>query len=215
MKKRPSILLFGGSFDPIHNGHLAVAAYAGVHLNAAHIVFIPARRSPHKTDAPVADDASRLAMISLAIDGKGCFEVSDCELTRPEPSYTIDTIEYFRCQYGPQAELFWLIGADMVAGLPRWHRIQELLAACRLCIMYRGGMDRPALTPLACHFGPEAVDRLKNDVIETPLVDISSTDIRARMAAGQSVADLVPPQVLRYIEQHHLYRNTKIVPKTT
>jgi len=207
VKKSPTIILFGGSFDPIHNGHLAVAMFAGVHLNADQIIFIPARRNPHKKQAPIADDVSRLTMIHLAIMGKGCFGVSDCELTRPEPSYTIDTVEHYRRQYGPQANLFWLIGADMVAGLPYWHRVKELLTVCRLCIMYRGGMDKPDLTPLVDHFGQTAVDRLKNDMLETPLVDISSTEIRARIAAGQSVADFVPPPVLRFIEQKRLYRD--------
>ncbi len=210
MKKRRSVILFGGTFDPIHNGHLTVALFAGAHLHADRIIFIPARRSPHKKDAPIADDVSRLTMIHLAIMGKGCFGVSDCELTRPEPSYTIDTVAHFRCEYGPQADLFWLIGADMVAGLPHWHRITELLAACRLCIMYRGGMDKPDLTPLVSHFGQEAVARLENDVLPTPLVDISSTDIRTRIAAGQPVADLVPPLVLHYIGKNRLYHGTTV-----
>lgn len=205
MRTRQLIILFGGSFDPIHNGHLAVATYAFEHLDADRLIFIPARRSPHKTLGPSADGDTRLAMIRLAIEGHKGFAASDCELHRPEPSYTFDTVRHFRDQFGDAAQLVWLVGADTIKDLDKWYRIDELLETCRLCIMYRGGLERPQLERLVGAFGAERVRQLQNDILQTPLVDASSSDIRGRIAAGQPVDALVPPQVLASIRQNGLY----------
>lgn len=205
MQTKKNIILFGGSFDPIHNGHLAVASYAFDHLGADRLIFIPAQRSPHKTDSPAADGAARLAMIRLAISGCKGFEVSDCELRRPAPSYTIDTVLHFRDQTAGEAEIFWLVGADVIADLAQWYRVEELLKQCRLCIMYRGGLPRPDLSRLIPAFGTERVRQLEKDLLATPLIDASSTDIRARLAAGNPLADLVCAPVLDYIHQNGLY----------
>ena len=204
-KKRDRIVLFGGSFDPIHNGHLAVAGYAFEHLSADRLIFIPARRSPHKTHGPSADGASRLAMIRLAISGRTGFEVSDCELHRADPSYTLDTVRHFREAVGSAGELFWLVGADAIGDLDKWYRIDEVLAMCRVCIMYRGGLPRPDLGRLVCAFGAERAAQLERDILPTPLVDASSSEIRPRLAAGLPVDDLVPAGVLAYIRDHGLY----------
>lgn len=209
MKTKHNIILFGGSFDPIHNGHLAVAAYAVRQLDGDRMIFVPARRSPHKTSTPAADGAARLTMIRLAIAGHDGFEVSDCELRRPEPSYTLDTVLHFRRQFGDDAEIFWLVGADAIGDLKNWYRINELLDMCRLCIMYRGGMATPNLECLNAPLGPSRVARLQNDILQTPLIDVSSTDIRARLASGEPAAPLVPPPVLDYIHQNGLYSSAK------
>ena len=205
MQRRRNVILFGGSFDPSHTGHLTVAAYAFERLSADRLVFIPARRSPHKSNGPSASGAARLAMIRLAISGRDGFAVSDCELHRPEPSYTLDTVRHFRGQFGSDAELFWLLGADAAADLDRWYCIGELLDACRICIMYRGGMARPDLGRLVSAFGPARVGQLEQDILATPLVDASSTTIRARLAAGEGVDALVPAAVQAYIHAHGLY----------
>jgi nicotinate-nucleotide adenylyltransferase len=212
MQTRPIIILFGGSFDPIHNGHLAVAEYAFEHLDAARLIFIPARRSPHKSTGPSADGAARLAMIRLAIAGRAGFEVSDCELHRADPSYTLDTVRYFREQVGADAELFWLVGADTITELEHWYHVEELFGLCRLRIMYRGGMPRPDLGRLVPAFGPVRVGQLENDILATPLIDASSTEVRFRIAAGAPMDELVPPAVLGYIRQHGLYG---AIPKST
>lgn len=205
MQSKHTIILFGGSFDPIHNGHLAVAAYAFERLEARRLIFVPARRSPHKGAGPRADGTSRLAMIRLAIAGREGFEVSDCELHRAEPSYTLDTVRHFREQVGNDVEIFWLVGVDAVADLDKWYHIDELQDMCRICIMHRGGMPRPDLGRLVRAFGSERVRQLENDILPTPLIDASSTDIRARVAAGKAVDKLVPAGVLDYIRSHALY----------
>lgn len=204
-KKRQRIVLFGGSFDPIHNGHLTVAGFAFEHLAADRLIFIPARRSPHKSSGPSADGAARLSMIRLAIAGRAGFEASDCELHRADPSYTLDTVRHFREQVGAEGELFWLVGADAIGDLDKWYRIGEVLAMCRVCIMYRGGLPRPDLGRLVCAFGAACAAQLERDILPTPLIDASSSEIRPRLAAGLPADDLVPPAVLEYIRQHGLY----------
>lgn len=202
---RQIIILFGGTFDPIHNGHLAVAADAFARLEAHRLFFIPARRSPHKGDGPFASGDDRLAMIRLAIKHHEGFEADDCELRRAEPSYTLDTVLYFRSQFGRTATLFWLVGADAVRCLEHWYRIEQVLELCRLCIMHRGRMPRPDLGRLIPVLGATRVARLEKDILPTPRVDISSTEIRTRLAAGKSVESLVPEPVLDYIHQKGLY----------
>lgn len=202
---KQKIILFGGSFDPIHKGHESVAAYAYEHLDADRLIFVPAKRSPHKTTGPVACGQARLAMIHLAIEGCPGFDVSDCELRRPEPSYTLDTVQHFREVFGVQAALYVLVGADAVAHLERWHQVEQLLSLCRMCIMHRGGMPRPDLSRLIPVLGPERVAQLERDILATPLHQIDSTEIRARLAAAEPVEGLVAPQVLAYIRQNHLY----------
>lgn len=206
MNSKYVVILFGGSFDPIHNGHLAVADYALDHLKADHLIFIPARRSPLKSTGPSADGKIRQEMIRYAISDRKGFSVSDCELRRSEPSYTFDTVRQFRDQFGADADLFWLIGADAIKDIDRWYRVNELLELCRLCIMYRGGIMKPELTSLIPVFGASRVCQLEKDILPTPLIDISSSEIRARIAAGKSIGELLPEKVAEYIRKTGLYR---------
>ena len=134
--------MFGGSFDPIHSGHLHVAHYALQELAADELIFVPAHRSPHKTDFPTSGH-HRFAMIEKAIDGFDGFAVSDCELSRPEPSYTLDTVRFFRNQFGSEAVLHWLTGADQLADLGKWYCVGDLLKECRLSVMVRAGYPPP------------------------------------------------------------------------
>ncbi|MBE0535307.1 MAG: nicotinate (nicotinamide) nucleotide adenylyltransferase [Phycisphaerae bacterium] len=198
-------LLFGGTFDPVHAGHIAVAEFAAAQLRADDVVFIPAKRSPHKHVDPVASGDQRLAMLRLATAGRKRFEVSDCELRREEPSYTLDTVLYFRRRFASEAELFWLIGADMVRDLAKWYRVRELLDACTLCVMHRGGYPPPKLDGLET-LGAERLARLRANVLETPSVDISSSEIRCKVASGEDVTGLLCPAVLDYIKKNGLYR---------
>ncbi len=198
------IILFGGSFDPIHTGHLRVAQHTMRALTADELIFIPARRSPHKTETPVPG-RHRFAMIEKAINGIDGFLVSDCELLRPEPSYTLDTVRFFRDQFGFDVVLHWLIGADQLADLEKWYCVSELLNECRISVMVRAGYPPPDFGRFAEVFSPEIIIRLKGDIVHTPQIDLSSTDIRRRLASGDLLPDALPSSVLQYIQKHHLY----------
>jgi nicotinate-nucleotide adenylyltransferase len=131
--------------------------------------------------------------------------VSDCELKRGEPSYTIETIRYFRKQNGPEAGLYWLIGADQLEDLPKWYRVEELLAECHLCTMVRGGYGLPDMGRFEGIFSPECIERLRRDMLLTPEIPISGTEIREQLRQGRIGPGIVPEQVLEYIRRHGLY----------
>ena len=201
------LIFFGGSFDPIHHGHLIVARAVGEQLGFDRIVLVPAGQSPHKSRifAPAAD---RLAMLKLAVEGQGIFDVSDVEIARSGPSYTIDTLHELHLRHA-QARPAWVIGADMLADLPKWRRAKELVEQFDLVIAPRpmdGVKLETALENVERFFGPEHAQRLRQSVVRTPLIEISSTDIRRRIARGKSIAYLVPAAVNRYIIEHDLYR---------
>ena len=199
------IILFGGSFDPIHRGHIIVAKSAAKQIGSDKVVFIPARRSPHKEFFPNAGDNARLDMISIAISAENTFQVSDCELKRSDPSYTIDTIRFFRQTYPDDTQFYWLVGADMLAELPKWYEIRSIIDECNLSIMDRGGMDAPDMTALEGVITSERVEKLKKNMISTPLEEVSSTEIRAKLAQGQDVSELLDADVLAYIRENRLY----------
>jgi len=199
------IVLFGGTFDPVHLGHTKVAAHARERIGAEKVIFVPAKRSPLKGFIPRASDQDRLAMIVLATSDDPTVQVSDCELKKPAPSYTLDTIRMFEAQHR-QSEFYWLVGADGVDDLRLWHNIHDLLDACNICTMYRAGYERPDFSKYEAIWGAERVQKLERNVIATPLVDVSSTIVRKRIAQGADVSSMLHPAVARYIEQHNLYR---------
>jgi nicotinate-nucleotide adenylyltransferase len=204
------IALFGGTFDPVHLGHTTVAEDAARHIGAEKIIFIPAKRSPLKGFLPQANDKHRLKMIALAIAGKKIFESSDCELKKPAPSYTLETVKQFQAEYGSDTLIHWLIGADSIDDLMYWYQIVELIDACILTTMYRAGCVPPDFTKFEPQWGPKRIEKLQQNVIQTPLIDISSTEIRDRLAAGRDVTDMLCPSVVEYICKNDLYR-----PKST
>jgi nicotinate-nucleotide adenylyltransferase len=204
---KKKIALFGGTFDPVHLGHTAVAAAAAEHIGAEKIVFIPAKRSPLKDSFPEAGYDDRLAMIALAIAGNEKFQVSDYELRKPKPSYTLETVRYFEADYGGKALIYWLIGADSIYELSRWYGIVELIDECNLCVMFRAGCKPPDFAKFKNVWGAARVEKLQRNIIRTPLIDISSTEIRNRLAAGRDVTDMLAPQVADYIRKHRLYQS--------
>ncbi len=189
----------------MHLGHTTVAAFAAEQIGAGEVVFIPAKRSPHKNVFPVASGASRVEMLKLAIAGNAKFSVSSCELERPDPSYTVETVSMFAARYGPDAQLYWLVGADGVGDLARWHSVESVLDMCNLCVMYRAGYPEPDFAQLEC-LGAERVEKLGKHALATPFVDISSTEIRRKLGAGGDVTGLLSPAVWDYIEKNGLYR---------
>jgi nicotinate-nucleotide adenylyltransferase len=205
MAKR-KIALLGGTFDPVHLGHTAVASDAAGQIGAEKVIFVPAKRSPLKGSLPKADDEHRLAMIAIAIAENSSFAVSDYELRKPAPSYTLHTVRKFQADYGSDAVICWLVGADGVNDLQHWFAIEELIDACNLCTMYRAGCEPPDFAGFEGIWGRRRVKKLQRNIIKTPLVDVSSTEIRERLATGGDVADMLHPGVLDYIRKHALYR---------
>jgi len=201
-----AIALFGGTFDPIHLGHAGVAEAAAAQIGAEKLIFVPAKCSPLKGFSPRAGDEDRLTMITLAIAGRDNFAVSDCELKRPAPSYTLDTVRLFKREYGPETSIHWLLGADSIDDLVHWYKVRELIDECNLTTMQRAGYAPPDFERFIPMWGPERVAKLKRNVVQTPLIDISSTEVRRRLAAGEDVHGMLHPGVIEYIRRHELYR---------
>ncbi|MHC4194582.1 MAG: nicotinate-nucleotide adenylyltransferase [Planctomycetota bacterium] len=205
MKQRKAAL-FGGTFDPVHLGHVTVATYVAQYIGAEKIIFIPAKRSPLKNSLPVASDNHRIKMVSLATAENEIFQISDYELNRPAPTYTFQTVSHFQEKLGSDCSIYWLIGADCIDELPHWYRITDLIDRCNLSIMYRAGFKPPDFSRFAGLWDAGCVKKLQENVINTPFVDISSTGIRKRLAAGLEVTGMLHPAVEEYIRKHKLYR---------
>ena len=202
---RQRIGLLGGTFDPIHMGHLLLATHSYDELGLDRVMFIPARLPPHK-GKPTVGAEDRLAMVRLAVGDDERFLVCDCELARAEPSYTIDTVRQLKDSLGGDSELLWLIGSDMVADLPDWHKVGELVKLIEIIVVGRAGQAEPDYSALAPALTVEQIDRLKARAINLPLIDISSTGIRERLRRTKSVRYLVPSSVQQYITDHQLYQ---------
>lgn len=197
--------MLGGTFDPIHAGHLALARVALDQLGLDQVLFVPAGQPPHKRGRPITPAADRLAMVELAIAGEPRFGVSRIEIDRPGPSYTADTAEALLDgdeTDDRQVELTVILSAESFAELPSWHEPGRLLQLVRIAVAPRPGHPRPTPEWLVQRLRGFA-DRVV--VLEGPHLDISATDIRARAAAGLPIKGLVPPPVSAYIEAHHLY----------
>jgi nicotinate-nucleotide adenylyltransferase len=197
--------LYGGSFDPIHFGHLISARSVAEQLGLAKVILVLSPRPPHKATAALSDADHRLAMTRLAVADDALFEVSDVELLRAGPSYTIDTVFSLRRQLGDDAELFLIIGADTLPELHTWRRIQDLLTLVTIVTTTRPGWRRPRESSLAQAVGPGSARNLLEHCRPTPAIDISSTDIRRRAASGRPIRYLVPEAVASYISREHLY----------
>jgi len=181
--------LYGGSFDPVHHGHLILAREAMETLGLDRVIFIPAGVSPHKLDRPPVSPATRLEMVQAAIAGEENFFWDDCEVRRDGPSFAIDTVRLMMGRY-PGAEIFFLIGEDNLPALHTWKDVETLRGLARFVVLARGtGVTES---------GFDTIGRS---------VDISSTDIRNRIASGMSVRYLLPESVCSLISLHRLYRN--------
>lgn len=206
MMATSDIVLVGGSFNPIHHGHLIVARAVAEQLKSARVVFIPSGNPPHKLGDDLADASDRLAMVRLAIGEDSDLDVSDIEIRRSGPSFTVLTVEDYRKGLASEQTLYWLIGSDTLTELHTWHRASELVSMCRIVTAVRPGFECPDLSVLESTLSPEQVRQLQADILVTPRIDISATRIRRRVADGQSIRYLVPDAVCEYIEQHGLYR---------
>jgi nicotinate-nucleotide adenylyltransferase len=192
--------ILGGTFDPPHYGHLALAENARAQLGLDRVLFVLAGHPPHKPDRPIAPAGHRLAMVDAAIAGNPAFAVSRVDLDRPGPHYTVDTLTLLQ-QKHPDAELFFLMGGDSLAQFLSWHDPAGIVRQARLAVMRRPGyeLDRERLEQAI----PEARERLV--WLDAPHLDIASSDLRRRVREGLPLRYLVPPLVETYIRDHHLY----------
>jgi len=208
MTKR-KIALFGGSFDPIHLGHTAVASAAAQNIGAEKVIIIPAKRSPLKSFFPIAGDYERVEMIKLATADDETFQVCECELGKSDPGYTLHTVRELQKKYGLDAPLYWLLGADSIGELRHWYKITALIDECNLCTLYRAGCEPPDFAKFKDIWGQNRIDKLQKNIIQTPLIDISSTEIRKKIPAGEDVSEMLHPAVKDYIFNKGLYQAKK------
>jgi nicotinate-nucleotide adenylyltransferase len=194
--------MMGGTFDPIHVGHLVTAEEAREALGLERMLFVPAGMPPHKPAGEVTDVRHRVAMVELAIADNPAFELSRIEVDRPGPSYTVDTVE----RLAADLDVTVILSAETFHELPTWHEPDRLFAAARVAVVPREGYPAPDPGWLAASF-PGREDRVR--YLDASHLEVSSTDIRARVAAGRSIRYLVPDAVGAYIADHHLYRTER------
>jgi nicotinate-nucleotide adenylyltransferase len=193
--------VFGGTFDPIHYGHLLAAEEAHWRLGLAEVLFAPAAQPPHKPGQPISAAEQRVAMVELAIAGNPHFRLSRVDLDRPGPHYTVDTIPLLQSELGPEAELYLIIGLDSLVKLHTWREPARLIRLCRLVVVSRPGQQL-ALGELEATM-PGIGERLH--LLETPPIGIAAEDLRRRVREGQSIKYQVPQAVEEYIYAYGLY----------
>lgn len=192
--------LYGGTFDPIHNGHIKVVQAAKNFLQLDQVIFIPAGDPPHKADKQITEKEHRLAMVQMVAEQVEA-QVSCWELLKQEKSYSVETIRHFQAEY-PENEIYFIIGADSFYDMPTWWHYEELMGLCNFVVVSRPDYEKETL--LSKFKGTEKPPRVF--FLDDIFVDISSTEIRERVAEGKDISKLVPPEVAAYIEKHHLYQ---------
>ncbi|GDX05914.1 nicotinate-nucleotide adenylyltransferase [Buttiauxella sp. A111] len=206
--------LYGGTFDPIHYGHLKPVEALAKQVALQQVTIMPNNVPPHRQQ-PLANSQQRKAMVELAIAEKPLFHLDDRELQRETPSYTVETLEQLRAEIGATQPLAFIIGQDSLLNLQRWHRWETLLTLCHLLVCQRPGYSLTMNTPaeqqwLDAHL-TSSVAQLhaqpagKIYLAQTPMYDISATNIRQRLEQHLPCDDLLPPAVAEFIRQHHLY----------
>jgi nicotinate-nucleotide adenylyltransferase len=193
---RMKVGIFGGTFDPVHFGHLLLAEQAREAASLHEIWFIPAGEPPHKQGKPLTPAEERKKMVELAVEGHPQFKVNPIELLRSGPSYTVDTIMELKKQ-NPHVEFFLLVGADMVKNLPKWYKIKEIIQNVHVIGLGRPGVDHDAL--------PEYIEERLMWIPDAVETNISSSIIRKRLMLNRSVRYLVPDSVYKYIKEQGLY----------
>lgn len=195
--------IMGGTFDPIHYGHLVTAEAARVDFGLDKVVFVPSGRPPHKVARVISDARHRFLMTVLAVATNPYFEVSRVEIDRPGYSYAVDTVEQFKLCYGPETELFFITGADAILEILTWKNVPTLLELCRFIAATRPGFGlheiQDILDKLPCN------GKSKVHLLEVPALAISSTDIRQRVQEERPIKYLLPEAVEQYIYKNKLY----------
>lgn len=195
------LAIFGGTFDPVHVGHLIIAEIMRVHLGVDQVIFLPAGRPPHKPDQVLSSDADRLAMLQLALADAPEFVLSTIDIERPGASYTADTLRILGEQAGPTYELYFLMGQDSLRDFPTWHRPDLIAQRARLVVALRPGVA--VSVDQVEHLVPEARGRIQ--IVPVPLIDISSRELRVSIRSGGPYRYQVPTPVADYIREKRLY----------
>ena len=195
--------ILGGTFDPIHVGHLVTAEAVRIEYDLEKVLFIPAANPPHKQGQSVTPATHRYIMTVMATYSNPHFYVSSIEMERPGPSYTIDTVRELVREHGASAEFYFITGADAVADLPNWNDVDDLLDLCHFVATTRPGCVS-TIDDVIRQLGPKSAKRIHR--IDTPELEISSTDIRERVKQGRSIKYIVPESVESYIGKEGLYR---------
>jgi nicotinate-nucleotide adenylyltransferase len=196
---------FGGSFDPVHLGHLILAEQCLEFAKLDQVWFVPTATSPLKTDGSTASDRQRMEMLEFALAGHSQFLLSDTEIKRGGVSYTVDTLSQIH-QESPDDELFLLIGGDSLQNFDAWRNPEKICQLATPLVVARPGADPVDLSRLAPYVDDERMKEVERYAFESRLIDISSTEIRTRIGAGQSVRYLTPRAVEMYIESKSLYQ---------
>jgi nicotinate-nucleotide adenylyltransferase len=218
--------LLGGTFNPVHNGHLAIARQTREALGLDQILFVPSNHPPHKSHDSLAPAQDRYAMVRLAIASDSSLAISDVELRRPGKSYSIDTIRMLQKEYGAQTELVFLIGLDAFLDFPSWRDPRTLLELCPFVVLSRPGLSFRSLSanallpPIPDHSLADLdtgqilhlevpLGKQRLTCLQLPPCAISASDIRSRVRRGLPVVNLLPHLVESYILQHHLYQEDR------
>jgi nicotinate-nucleotide adenylyltransferase len=194
--------VLGGTFDPPHNGHIAIAEQALTQLQLSQVLFAPARLPPHKNAIGITPIDHRLEMVRLAIADHPRFAFSRIDIDRARPTYTADTMSLLREQLGADIEFYFIMGTDSLANILTWYAPEKLIHVCRLAVFYRPGFDADL----------DALEkqlpglRARVVLLSSPALDIAASDLQRRIHAGELITQLVPPRVEAYIAQHKLYR---------
>lgn len=197
--------LFGGTFDPVHYGHLLLAESAREQCRLDRVLFLPAAVPPHKQNREPAPAPARVDMLELATGGHEAFGVCRYEVDRGGVNYTVDTLTHLRSEH-PEADLFLLMGADMLLDLPHWRQSARVVEMATPVAVRRPGAGELDLEGLRAVASPERIEHVRQHVVEMPLVEFSSTEIRRRVGAGLSIRFQTPRAVEKYIEAQGLYR---------
>lgn len=193
--------VFGGTFDPVHTGHLIVAEEARVRLKLSVVLFVPVGQPWLKIDHVITPALNRVEMVRRSIANNPYFKLSTVEVDRPGSSYTVDTIASLRDELGTQS-FFFILGWDSLAGLPLWKQPAKLVQLCQLVVVPRLGLNLPDLSSFASSV-PGLMDRVTR--LDAPIIGVSSSEIRERVAQGLSIRYLVPDEVAKYIAERSLY----------
>ena len=218
--------LLGGSFNPLHNGHLAIARQTREALGLDQVLFVPTGLPPHKPNGSLAPSKDRYEMVRLAIASDPSLAISDVEVRRPGKSFSIDTIRLLQQEYGVQTQLFFLIGLDAFLDFPSWREPQTLLKLCHFVVLSRPGLSFRSLSTVAllppipypslADLDAGRISRIEAPLgkqhltcLQLPPCTVSASDIRSRIRLGLPVANLLPPLVESYILRHHLYQEER------